>query len=370
MVESQKFNKLSLKNLKLSDDFAKVNLLLKDYNFDKTNSFSEKTIKKIKKGLQTPFIKFLDHSIGLKTFNKNFYIPVNKYILKNKDSLIKTIKEESFYDIDENPDFLDTRIFIQASYEYMGICHNKEEPQALLKDLKESAPRKGSPCIFVVNHPFGIIDTLLTAKVMSTLRPDIKFLANSMVSTFCPEIKSLLLDVNVLGGSNDKSVSSVDLAIEHLNSGGMLIMFPDPVIPFHKPWGSIKKRTFQKLDFKKGIGQLLLSATKASVLMGAISGEHQNSRYFQTLSSIHPTLKMTSLLGEFVKTKNNLGYSFKVSPVVTSEEIQALVKSGKESQTSVLSSMTDLDKSKHMAALLAKYLEKIYKINFNFLVKK
>src|SRR5690349_10281029 len=58
----------------------------------------------------------------------------------------------------------------------------------------EHIPRTG-PVMVTVNHPFGILEGAMLATIFKQLRPDVRFLANSLLNVI-PEVRDLLIPVN------------------------------------------------------------------------------------------------------------------------------------------------------------------------------
>jgi len=73
-------------------------------------------------------------------------------------------------------------------------------------DLQQ-IPRTGATVI-VANHPFGILEGAVLATVLERIRPDVRFLANQMLSAI-PEIRDFLIPVDVLGGNAQGNSTSL-----------------------------------------------------------------------------------------------------------------------------------------------------------------
>src|SRR5215467_8364502 len=67
------------------------------------------------------------------------------------------------------------------------------------KDM-DHVPRKGAVLV-VVNHPSGLLDGAVLATLLSSLRDDLRILANHLLATI-PEIRDLLIPANVLDGKS------------------------------------------------------------------------------------------------------------------------------------------------------------------------
>ena len=93
------------------------------------------------------------------------------------------------------------------------------------RDLQQ-IPKSG-PVVVVANHPFGILEGAVLATALARVRPDVRFLANDVLSAI-PEIKDLLIPVDAMGGSSaaQRNTSGLRRSIEFLQGGGCLVVFP------------------------------------------------------------------------------------------------------------------------------------------------
>src|SRR6266404_420803 len=90
-------------------------------------------------------------------------------------------------------------------------------------DLRQ-IPAAG-PLVIVANHPFGILEGAVLAELLPRVRPDIKFLANSLMHDAISEIRELLLPVNPFASAAINLIGA-KRSIEHLTAGGALVSFP------------------------------------------------------------------------------------------------------------------------------------------------
>lgn len=92
-----------------------------------------------------------------------------------------------------------------------------------LNQLK-NIPEKGG-AVIVANHPTGILDGVVLIDLISRIRPDVKFMANSLLSRMEP-LSSFFIDVNPFNSKNAQNISGVKKSIQHVQDGGVLVIFP------------------------------------------------------------------------------------------------------------------------------------------------
>src|SRR5262249_26061926 len=82
-------------------------------------------------------------------------------------------------------------------------------------DLKH-IPESGA-AIVAVNHPFGILDGAIVASLLTKIRPDVRFLANGIL-TVVPELRDMVIPVDPISGRSavGKNGRGLRQAIEHL----------------------------------------------------------------------------------------------------------------------------------------------------------
>jgi hypothetical protein len=91
------------------------------------------------------------------------------------------------------------------------------------RDLKQ-IPSKG-PVLVTANHPHGLLDGAALAAVLRPVRPDVRFLANGLLASV-PELRELIIPVHVDGRRAATNHAGMRAALEHLQSGGLLVVFP------------------------------------------------------------------------------------------------------------------------------------------------
>ena len=152
-------------------------------------------------------------------------------------------------------------------------------------------PQEGA-FITVSNHPFGGIDGMLLVKILSKYRPDIKVMSNFVLNKIEP-VSEYMLPVNPFERRKEASSSlmGVKLALEQLNEGGVLGMFPaGEVSSYNEDNYGISDREWQYPAMKM--------IKKARVPVVPVYFQGSNSRLFHILGLIHPTLRTVRLPAE------------------------------------------------------------------------
>src|SRR3954447_18817009 len=100
-------------------------------------------------------------------------------------------------------------------------------------------PRSG-PALVTANHPYGILDGAVLATLLRRVRPDVRFLANGIL-TAIPELRDMVIPVDPISGRAATAGNSNGLrrSIEHLRSGGMLVIFPAGEVS-HSQWTRLR----------------------------------------------------------------------------------------------------------------------------------
>jgi len=83
------------------------------------------------------------------------------------------------------------------------------------------------PLAILANHPFGTLEAAVLAEVLGRVRPDVKFMANSMLAAI-PEIRDRFILVSPFGGRAATLENRTPLrrSVEWLRGGGALVVFP------------------------------------------------------------------------------------------------------------------------------------------------
>lgn len=172
------------------------------------------------------------------------------------------------------------------------------EPEDILR-----IPTEG-PVIVTANHPFGLVEGPILGAILSALRPDFKFMANSLLGAL-PQLRDHLIPINPFGdpGAAPANARALRNSIDWLRRGGALVSFPaGEVASIQFP--SLKIVDPQWTELVARLAQL----TKAPVLPLFFHGS--NSTVFHMAGLAHPRLRTALLPREFL---NKTGKTIRVS---------------------------------------------------------
>lgn len=199
--------------------------------------------------------------------------------------------------------------FVQAFIERMEI-DVEWEGNGLHKIPKDGA------FITVSNHPFGAWDAILLLNWLARERADFKVMANLMLEKVDP-IKDFLITVNPFEDSgNANNVSSLKKAVEHLQAGHPLGLFPAGEVSTFQP----KSRTVSDREWQIPAIKLIQLA-EVPVIPIYFSGT--NSSLFHLMGMIHPLFKTVRVAKETLKMRQGK-VKVRVGSPISTKEIQAI----------------------------------------------
>ncbi|MDD7804015.1 MAG: lysophospholipid acyltransferase family protein [Endozoicomonas sp. (ex Botrylloides leachii)] len=193
---------------------------------------------------------------------------------------------------------------LENRYEQLGGGHyqGKDFFKLVLNDFsidhaitagsKSAIPSSGS-AVIVTNHPTGIIDGIVLADMLMSIRDDVKVLANELLCRI-PDFKDVFIGVDVLSKERkEKNKKAIFEAQQWVSEGHMLVIFPAGAVSrYDKQLRRIIDPTWQLTAAK------IIRNTGAHVT--PIFMEGRNSWVFQLCSFIHPTLRIMRLLRELI----------------------------------------------------------------------
>ena len=164
-------------------------------------------------------------------------------------------------------------------------------------DLK-NIPIKGA-FTAIANHPYGGIEGLIMLKILCTVRPEAKIMANFILKKI-PNLSDFFVAVNPFENvDNSSSVSGIKTTLRLLNNGTPIGIFPAGEVSTYK---LDKQQVTDKL-WHPNIGRII-SKAKAPILPVYFHGN--NSLFFNLLSLIHPNLRTAKLPSEIFNKKGHI----------------------------------------------------------------
>jgi putative hemolysin len=188
------------------------------------------------------------------------------------------------------------------------------------KDL-DHIPRKGAVLV-VVNHPSGLLDGAVLATLLSSLRDDVRILANHLLASI-PEIRGQLIPADVLSGKSAVSAnaSSIRKSVRVLTDGGLLVAFPA---------GEVSRLCWRKWSvtdsaWNPGSAALLRLAQQRGVDISVVPIylNVSNSFIFHAASLLYPALS-TLLLGRELLNKRGRAVEVRIGSAISAEKILSL----------------------------------------------
>ncbi len=147
--------------------------------------------------------------------------------------------------------------------------------------------------VIAANHPIGSLDGLALLNLVHKVRPDVKVVANDLLTTVGP-LQSLLLPVNNMGGPTPRK--NLRRIREHLELDGALIIFPA---------GEVSR--FGVKGVKDGVWQSgfvrIAAAARAPILPVYVAG--RNSLFFYSISFLAKPLSTLWLVREMFRHSHN-----------------------------------------------------------------
>ena len=157
-------------------------------------------------------------------------------------------------------------------------------------------PARG-PAVLVANHPFGLLEGAILGSVLPRRRPDVKFLANSMLAAV-PQLRSRCIFVNPFRGRESTLENRKPLreCIEWLRGGGVLVVFPAGEVA-HLDW---RQRAVTDPPWSSNVARLIRQVGCPAVPMFF---KGSNSVSFQLMGAVHPGIRTVNLPRELLNKR-------------------------------------------------------------------
>jgi putative hemolysin len=205
------------------------------------------------------------------------------------DSLLGINKLRDIY-LSNNLSGLDKQEFSEKLLNVLGI--NVLGAQGVINKI----PKHG-PCIVVCNHPYGMIEGVIIANLLTHYRSDTKVMANVGLKIF-KEIKDYFIFANPLKPKAAINTSAIKQCFSHVKNDGLLVVFPAGRVSFFQS----EKQRVTDGQWNRLAAQLALK-TQAPLLPVFISG--QNSSTFYNLGRVYYRFRLLMLIRELLKIQKS-----------------------------------------------------------------
>lgn len=151
---------------------------------------------------------------------------------------------------------------------------------------------KTGPVIVVANHPHGLVDGMVLAELIGRVRTDYKILTRNLL-TGVREIEQFMIPVPFPHEENarEDSLAMRQRAMEHLQSGGVIALFPSGVVAASETYfGKAIEAVWNPFTAK------MITRSGATVVPIHFPG--QNSRAYQIANKLSATLRQGLLIHE------------------------------------------------------------------------
>ncbi len=209
---------------------------------------------------------------------------------------------------------------------YARVCHETDRLLFLNKVLEEfrvgcrvdsadlaRIPVEG-PTVVVANHPFGGIEGIVLAQQLLKLRPDVKIMANHLLSRI-PELRDVFIFVDPFENRDAvrSNLGPLREAVRWVKNGGMLAVFPAGEVAHL----DLKSRSVIDPEWSRVVARIV-TKTKASVVPAYFDGS--NGHLFQVMGLVHPRLR-TAMLPRELLNKADKQLDLKLGGPISSKQL-------------------------------------------------
>ena len=160
----------------------------------------------------------------------------------------------------------------------------------------ENIPGDG-PLVVVANHPHGLVDGMVMARLISQRREDYKVLVRALLTGLDEVASQYLISVPFPhdGEAQRKFVEMRAEAMGHLKQGGAVALFPSGVVASAPSWFS----PAVEAEWNVFTAQMI---RRSGARVVPICFPGANSRAYQIANRLSPTLRQGLLLHEIVRS--------------------------------------------------------------------
>lgn len=171
--------------------------------------------------------------------------------------------------------------------------------------------------VAVSNHPFGILDGVMLADLLTQVRPDVRILTNQLLGDL-PELARLCIFIDAFDHPETRTANGRALrdAIRHLRAGGMLLVFPAGEVSHF----DLRKRAICDPEWNQTAARLIRLAHAKSLPI-LIRGA--NGIPFQMLGMVHPRLRTAALPSEMLN-KRGRSIEIRIGGAIDTARIESI----------------------------------------------
>jgi putative hemolysin len=199
--------------------------------------------------------------------------------------------------------------------EYAGLALQRlGVSYALASEDLERVPATGG-VIVVANHPYGGVDGLIGIAALHARRPDLKLLANGVLSKLGP-LATCIIAVDPHGRAAHDNAMAMRAAVRHVVAGGALLIFPAGEVSHLR----LRHATISDPAWTQAAARLV-QLSRAPVVPMYFAG--RNSIWFQLAGLAHPRVR-TALLPRELLNKKGQVVQVRIGPEVAAARIARL----------------------------------------------
>lgn len=234
---------------------------------------------------------------------------------KNKTLAIKALKrlihQDDFNEVIRKNQHLRGFAFLDKLLNYFKFNYQVDN------DSYSNIPAEGR-LLIIANHPIGTLDGLSLVKLIRSVRPDVRIVANRVLSHMQP-LQSLLLPIDVLTEKKQLK-QSYKIILSALENEEAIIIFPAGEVSRITPKG------IRDGDWQTGFLKL---ARKAQCPVLPIHIKAKNSALFYSMSMLYKPLGTLLLIKEMFN-KRNQTIQFQVGAAIPYSAISESKESNKQ----------------------------------------
>ncbi|HVZ39596.1 MAG TPA: lysophospholipid acyltransferase family protein [Candidatus Kapabacteria bacterium] len=188
------------------------------------------------------------------------------------------------------------------------------------RDASRMLPADGG-VIVVANHPFGAVEGLALLAFLTSLRPDVRVLANHLLYHI-PELRDVSFFVDPFGtrDSARANIRGMAGALRWVQSGGVLLVFPAGEVSHF----DIAQRSVVDPEWNSSIARLVRRGG-APVMPVYVHGH--NRLGFQIAGMVHPRLR-TALLPRQLVNKQGMRLRMEIGTPIAHERLRGFDDDG------------------------------------------